>query len=64
MKSYNDEYSTTSNASVYAKAKKRVYEDTCKINCSWCPYHRGENDTSWKRRVNWKKNRKTQYKIA
>lgn len=62
MKSYNDEYKLTSNSSVYAKAKKRVYESTCKINCSICSYHKGENITSWKRHTNWKRNRKTQYK--
>lgn len=62
LKHYKEEYDTTSNASVYAKAKKRVYENTGKISCSICPYHKGENNTSWKKRVSWKQFRKTQYK--
>jgi len=42
-KKLKQEYDTTSNNSVYNKAKKRVYEQQSKIKCSFCPYHDGEN---------------------
>lgn len=34
----------TDNRSVYNKMRKRYLEDTGKIHCARCPYHRGEND--------------------
>lgn len=64
MKRYTEEYNTTFNSRVYNIAKKHVYEMNRKINCSICSYHKGENSTSWKTRTNWKKNRKTQYKLC
>jgi len=35
---------TTSNSSVYNKARKKYLEHSGKIKCSICGYHRGEND--------------------
>lgn len=35
---------TTDNRSVYNKSRKEYLERKGKIHCSWCAYHRGEND--------------------
>lgn len=39
---------TTTNNSIYNRTRKRYLEDTGRIHCSWCPYHRRENaDFQW-----------------
>ena len=52
------------NRTAYNKYRKRYLAYTGQINCSFCPYHRGENsgrdaDRSWKkyRRYQWKQPR-------
>lgn len=40
-----DEYKKTTNRRVYNRARKWYLESTGKIRCSWCKYHKGENDT-------------------
>ena len=37
---------TTTNSSVYRKARKIYLEQSGKIKCSICGFHRGENDTT------------------
>ena len=37
---------TTSNRGEFNRAYKRYLESTGKIHCSYCSYHRGENNTS------------------
>lgn len=41
---FRKEYNETSNRSVYNKARKRILENDAKIHCSYCGYHRGENN--------------------
>jgi len=59
---YKIEQDTTTNSTVYNRARKRTLENTAKLHCSICKYHRGENrskpDTSWKRY------RKKQYRVV
>jgi len=66
-------YKTTSNRSVYNRARKWILERDWKIHCGYCKYHRNENltDSTCKShrsyiqygyKVNWKRLRKTQYK--
>ena len=45
-RSFKSLIETTSNSSVYNKARKRYLEHSAKIRCSLCGYHRGENDTT------------------
>ena len=40
-----DEYKRTTNRKVYNRARKWYLEQSRQIHCSWCGYHRGENDT-------------------
>lgn len=56
---------TTTNSKIYKRALKFHRESTGKIKCSRCPYHGGENGHYYNHRDyrNWKKYRKTQYKI-
>ena len=55
---------TTTNLSVYNKLIKLDREMKGNIGCSWCPYHKYENDNgSWEKK-NWKNYRKTQYRVA
>ncbi len=59
------EYETTSNRTVYNRARKWHLENEGSINCAYCPYHENENDKYHNGRDyrNWKRYRKTQYKV-
>ena len=63
MAKYKDILNATDNSRVYKIALKH-YREHMEINCSWCPYHRGENDKrgDWKRK-SWKWHRNNQYKV-
>ena len=52
----------TTNRAFYNKLIKKYRENVGDIRCSFCPYHKYENDTgSWEKK-NWKQYRKTQYR--
>ena len=55
---------TTTNSRYYKMMLKWDRENQGKINCSYCPYHGGENGHRHNHRdyKNWKKYRKHQYK--
>lgn len=52
---------TETNATCYNRIRKYVLENSGRIDCSHCPYHRYDNYTNKDSR-NWKRYRKTQYK--
>ena len=60
----SEEYRTTSNRRVYNRSRKFVLENTCQIDCAYCPYHKNENFVGKRagQHQSWKKHRKTQYK--
>jgi len=67
MAKYKKIVDTTDNNRVYNIAIKLHRESTGQISCSICPYNRGENydrfSYRWKKFKNWKRLRKTQYKV-
>lgn len=50
------------NRTAYNKYRKRYLAYTGQINCSFCPYHKGEN-SGWKENRSWKRYRRVQYKV-
>ena len=52
----HEEFSTTTNKSVYNKIAKELYSD-----CPYCGWHRGCN-RRYRRDRSWKEYRETQYK--
>jgi len=52
---------TTTNPSVYRKARKRYLAYQGRINCDYCPYHKNENASRDNRRC-WKQYRKNQWR--
>ena len=54
---------TTDNSSIYNKVLKRFRESKGDIRCSVCPYHKCENDNGKRYLKNWKRYRRTQYKV-
>ena len=59
---YIDEVKNTTNSRVYNLAMKVLREKHGEIRCSFCPYHRYDNDRARKSRRSWKSFRRTQYK--
>ncbi len=66
------ELKTTHVNRVYKIELKRLRENTRRITCEYCKYHRNENvyrnnvhksSLKWDAKVCWKKLRKTQYKL-
>ena len=40
------EYKTTVNRTVYNRLRKTILENDAKIRCSFCGYHKNENETN------------------
>ncbi len=59
--SFRAEMENTDNPRVYNRARKRYLENEGLISCSLCPYHKWEN--AHKLQKNWKRYRKTKYKL-
>ncbi len=63
MRKSKSEMDSTDNRKIYNRARKAYLASKGMIRCVFCPYHAKEN-AERKLQKNWKKFRKTKYKLA